>query len=82
MQELEVYLTCIGTLTSVRRTSPYENKTIELMAEFREDTGKLVQAFYQVCDILENYGWSESACLMHYAKIWNRAVGDMKVEED
>ena len=82
VQELEVYLTCIGTLTSVRRTSPYENKTIELMAEFREDTGKLVQAFYQVCDILENYGWSESACLMHYAKIWNRAVGDMKVEED
>lgn len=70
LQDLEYYLVCIGTLTSVRRPSPFEKKCIVIMGELWEGGAGYVQDFDQLCDAMDKYGWSNSVCLKLYSKIW------------
>ncbi|KAK5937416.1 hypothetical protein PMZ80_010423 [Knufia obscura] len=77
--DVEFYLVCMGTVTSVRRASPFEERMVNIMGQMRRNSS-LVPAFYDLCDILEKYGWSESVCLTLYARIWNKS-SDMQLVE-
>jgi len=82
LYHLEYYLVCIGTITSVRRAGPFEDRVVKIIEQMgRRKTGS-IQAFHELCDILEQYGWSESVCLTLYATIWNRASDIRVVKEE
>lgn len=74
LQELEYYLVCVGTLTSVRRPSPFEKKSTVIMGDLRKGGFGGVQDFKQLCGVMDKYGWSISVCLKLFSRIWNESL--------
>lgn len=73
LHDLELYLVCVGTITTVRRPSPFEQRSLKILAEMRKDGTCSVRTFHELCDVMEMYGWSESVCVKMYARIWSRS---------
>ena len=80
--DLEYYLVCIGAITSVRRTSPFEDRAGRIIVHLRQRNNGPVQTFHELCDILEKYGWSESVCLTLYARIWNKSTEAQLIKKE
>lgn len=80
LRELECYLVCVGTITSVRRPSPYEDKVINMLADLRRGGPGCVQEFDHFCCVMNRYGWSQSACLKLYTRVWNASLSLIDME--
>jgi len=73
LHDLELYLACVCTITSIRTPSPFEHRAIDILAQIRKKSTCSVHTFYELCDVMERYGWSESVCLTLYARLWNKS---------
>lgn len=80
LSDLELYLACLGTITSLRRPSHYTEKNIHVLFRLRETQVNEVRTFENLCDIMDRYGWSASVCSALYVEIWKRSSDFMAIE--
>lgn len=71
--DLECYLACIGTITSLRHPSSATKQTIQVLVELRAMETSRVPDFDALCRVMEKYGWSRTVCFNLYQRIWDES---------
>lgn len=72
--DLECYLACIGTITSLRHPSSVTEQTIQVLVELRTMEKSPVPDYNALCGVMEKYGWPRIVCFNLYRSIWDKSL--------